>query len=327
VISLAAQRRGRTMQRMSESLPIGLVGCGCVATAYYLPYLRRQGDVRIAALCDSNLRRAQHANRLFADGRAQVFDDYQDMLTRGDLAAVFICTGPGSHVPFTLAALAAGKHVLLQKPMALDLAGAEAIVQATRAAKRVVLVEPSDHSPMQPHYAHLRHLVRQGVLGRPYWFNLMPKGPDCPHPSLGGNPYGEGAFYTKDSGGILFDYPYAPNQIVSLLGPCVSVMGLATNCVPDRLIVHDRHYDDFLAGCTDPDQANYWLEVFNKPRDHAIRNEAPDSVFSLYEMADGSTGVFHTPRIFQPTLKGTGYGDFQVFGSEGNLMLLSLIHI
>ncbi len=300
-------------------IKIGLVGCGCVASGYYLPHLRSQRDAAIVALCDNNLRRAQECARIF--GAKEIYQDYDEMLQRADIEAVFICTGPGTHVPFTLAALKAGKHVLLQKPMALDLAGAQAIVDATRATKLKVLVEPGDSTPLSPWYTKLRGLVKQGVLGSPYWFNLMPKGPDTYHRSLGGNPYGEGAFYTKDSGGILFDFPYAPSQIVALLGSCTSVMGMAKNSVPERFIVPDRHYDDYLATCTDPDEVNYWKVVYDRPRDQRIRSEAPDNVFSLYEMADGSTGVFHTPRIFHPTLKGTGYGDLQIFGSEGNLIL------
>ena len=51
------------------------------------------------------------------------------MIGRADIDAVFILTGPGTHVPFTMAAVEAGKHVLLQKPMALTLDDADAITR------------------------------------------------------------------------------------------------------------------------------------------------------------------------------------------------------
>ena len=72
------------------------------------------------------------------------------------------------------------------------------------------------------------------MLGDPYWFTWMPGIPSTYHPSLGGNPYGVGAFYAKDSGGMLMDFPYAPTQIVTLLGNVKSVTGLAKISVPDR---------------------------------------------------------------------------------------------
>ena len=78
------------------------------------------------------------------------------------------------------------------------------------------------------------------MLGAPYWFTLIPGSPSVYHPSLGGNPYGLGAFFTEDSGGILFDFPYAPSQIVTLLGPCKSVMGSTAIAVPDRAIVPEE---------------------------------------------------------------------------------------
>jgi predicted dehydrogenase len=302
----------------SPRIKVGVVGCGVVATAYYLPYLVRQPDAELVAVCDRRPARTAACLRLF--GAREAYDDYHEMLRRADVECVFILTAPGTHVEFTLAALAAGKHVLLQKPMALDLAGAQTITEATRRTKLKVLVEPSDHSPLDPVYAQLRALVKQGVLGEPFWFNLMPKGPETDHPSLGGNPYGEGAFYARDSGGILFDFPYAPNQIVTLLGGCNSVMGSVRCAQPERAIVPDSEYDAFLARCTDPARANYWEEVTSLPRTQTIRMEAPDTVFSTYELVEGWHGVFHTPRLFLPTLKGTSYGDFQAFGTEGNLV-------
>jgi predicted dehydrogenase len=243
------------------------------------------------------------------------------MLKRADIEAVWVLTGPGTHVRFTVAALEAGKHVLLQKPMALDLAGAQAIVDATRRTRLKVVVEPSSSSPMEPPYTEIRGLVKAGALGAPYWFTHVATGSDQPrHPSLGGNPYGIGAFYARDSGGIIFDYAYGPSQIVTVLGGCKSVVGVARISVPDRRIVADRHYNEFIAGRKDPDDANFWRVVFDLPRDQPVRMEAPDNVFAVYEMADRTTGVFHVGRTFQPTRAPSTYGGFQIFGTEGNLV-------
>jgi len=301
-----------------KKVKVGVVGCGVVATAYYLPYLMRMPEAEITAVCDIYAERTAACVRLF--GAREQYRDYYEMLRRADLDAVFILTGPGTHVPFTLAAVELGKHILLQKPMALTLDDANAITAAVRKAGVKALIEPSSNSPLEPAYGPVRELIRQGVLGAPYWFTLVPGAATMYHASLGGNPYGAGAFYTADSGGILFDFPYAPSQIVTLLGPCKNVMGSATISVPDRYLVPEEKYNEFLAGVTDPDQANYWDVVLDLPKTEPIRTGAPDNVFSLYEMANGWTGVFHAGRPFHPAPKGF-MGGLHIYGSDGNLFM------
>jgi len=301
-----------------KKVKVGVVGCGVVATAYYLPYLMRMPEAEITAVCDIYAERTAACVRLF--GAREQYRDYYEMLRRADLDAVFILTGPGTHVPFTLAAVELGKHILLQKPMALTLDDANAITAAVRKAGVKALIEPSSNSPLEPAYGPVRELIRQGVLGAPYWFTLVPGAATMYHASLGGNPYGAAAFYTADSGGILFDFPYAPSQIVTLLGPCKNVMGSATISVPDRYLVPEEKYNEFLAGVTDPDQANYWDVVLDLPKTEHIRTGAPDNVFSLYEMANGWTGVFHAGRPFHPAPKGF-MGGLHIYGSDGNLFM------
>lgn len=301
-----------------KKVKVGVVGCGVVATAYYLPCLMRMPEAEIAAVCDIHEERTAACARLF--GAREQYRDYYDMIRRANLDAVFILTGPGTHAAFTIAAAEAGKHILLQKPMALTLDDANAITAAVRRAGVKALIEPSQHSPLEPAYGPLVELIRRGVLGAPYWFTLIPGAPSTYHPSLGGNPYGAAAFFTADSGGILFDFPYAPTQIVTLLGPCKSVMGSARIAVPERRIVPEAEYDKFLAQATDPDNVNYWDVVLALPKTEPVQMAAPDNVFSLYEMANGWTGVFHAGRPFHPVPKGF-LGGLHIYGSDGNLFM------
>ncbi len=111
----------------NSSIKVGVVGCGVVATAYYLPYLMDMHGVEISAVCDRFEARTQACLRLF--GARAKYLDYYDMLSKADLDAVFILTAPGTHVPFTLAAVEAGKHVLLQKPMATNLDDARRVAE------------------------------------------------------------------------------------------------------------------------------------------------------------------------------------------------------
>ena len=307
------------MTRKSHpKVKVGVVGCGVVATAYYLPYLMKMDTAKLVAVCDLYETRTQACMRLF--GAKEQYLDYDDMIRQADIDAVLILTAPGTHVPFTLKAVEAGKHVLLQKPMATSMEEARAIATTVRKAGVKALIEPSANTPLDPDIAHLCDLVKKGVLGDILWFSLAWTGPTKYDPSLGSNPYGQDAFFTRDSGGFLFDLPYAPSQIVAVLGPCKSVMAHTRLVVADHHIVPEHKYDEFLAQAADPEHANYWDVVLDLPRTQPVRMEAVDNAYSLYEMADGSIGTCHVGRIFHPVLPGTGGGGLQVFGTQGNLL-------
>lgn len=301
-----------------RKVKVGVVGCGVVATAYYLPYLMKMPEAELVAVCDIHPARTQACVRLF--GAHKQYPDYDEMIKRADIEAVFILTAPGTHVPFTLKAIEAGKHVLLQKPMATNMDDARTIAAAVRKARVKALVEPSSNTPLDPDMTQLRELIKKGVLGDVMWFSLAYTGPTSYGPSLGSNPYGQDAFYTRDSGGFLFDFPYAPTQIVGVLGPCKSIMAQARISVTDHHIVPENKYDEFLSQVTDPERANYWDVVLDLPRTQHVRMEYYDNVYSLYEMVEGSIGTCHAGRIFHPVLPATGGGSLQIFGTEGNLL-------
>ncbi|MBK1875513.1 Gfo/Idh/MocA family protein [Pelagicoccus mobilis] len=308
------------MQESQRKVKVGVVGCGVVATAYYLPHMLKMPEVEIVAVCDIFEDRIKACQRLY--GARETYTDYYDMVAKADIEAVLILTGPGTHAPFTIAAAEAGKHILLQKPMATNMEDAIAIKKAVRDNNVIAVVEPSERSLLDFRFTEARNLIRQGVLGDPYWFALIPKGAtEKNHPMAGGNPYGVGAFFSKDSGGMLFDYPYFPTAICTLLGDCKSVQGLAKVSVPERYVVPDDEYNKFLKECDDPHEANYWPVVLDKEKTQKVKMGAPDNIYSLYEMKSGWIGACHVGRLFQPAHPMSTYGNLEIYGSEGNLLL------
>ena len=302
----------------NDVIRIGAVGCGVVATAYYFPFIVEYEKTELVAVCDRRAARARESARIF--GAPEVYADYDEMLEKSDIDAVFILTGAGPHAEFAVKAAAAGKHILLQKPMTLTVADANRIVDAVRMAGVKAVVEPSGGTLVQESMRELKEIVDAGALGEPYWFYHVPTGPTRYGPELSANPYGAGAFYTKDSGGMVFDYPYGPTPIVTLLGPVKSVLGSARISVPDRAIVPAERYDEFLAQVSDPNEANYWREVVHQERSQPIRMEAPDNAFCTYEMENGAIGVYHVGRLFHPMPKGVVMPGLQIFGTGGNLI-------
>jgi len=120
-----------------DRLRVGVIGCGTVAQIMHLPYLRELSDrYEIAALCDLSPGLLESLAGYY--GVAQRYTDYREMLA-ADLDAVLVLS-TGSHSPQALAALRAGKHVLVEKPMCFTLREADAMIAAAEASGRTLMV-------------------------------------------------------------------------------------------------------------------------------------------------------------------------------------------
>jgi predicted dehydrogenase len=108
-------------------LGYGIIGCGWVSPSHAVGVRALAGDgVRLVAVADADVTRAQElADR---HGSPGVHDDYLELLARDDVEAVSICLPDHLHRDAAVAAAEAGKHVLCEKPLALDLAEAAEMV-------------------------------------------------------------------------------------------------------------------------------------------------------------------------------------------------------
>ena len=118
---------------------VGVVGGGLVAQAEHLPYLAALRDrFTLAALAEpsATVREALGARY----GIPGLHADYRALLDAGELDAVVVCSPAGTHAEVVLAALDAGLHVFVEKPMCITLADADAIIAARDRAGKVVQV-------------------------------------------------------------------------------------------------------------------------------------------------------------------------------------------
>ena len=118
---------------------VGVVGAGLVAQAEHLPYLSSLRDrFTIAALAEPSLTVRQALGARY--GITGLHADYRAMLADGGLDAVVVCSPAGTHAEVVLAALDAGLHVFVEKPMCITLAHADAIIAARDRTGKVVQV-------------------------------------------------------------------------------------------------------------------------------------------------------------------------------------------
>jgi len=144
----------------SSKNSIGIIGVGFGAQVH-VPAFRSEGwDV--AAICSRTREKAQKA----ADeaGIPSVYTDPMELIRRDDLAAVAIITPPGSHHPLSIAALNAGKHVLCEKPFALDAKQAEEMGSAAKkSGKTAMVAHEFRHTPQR---AYIRQLLAEDYIGK-----------------------------------------------------------------------------------------------------------------------------------------------------------------
>jgi predicted dehydrogenase len=147
---------------IAMTLRIGLIGAGANMKARHVPGLRAIADVEIVAVCNRRAESTAAAARELDIPRT--FATWEDLLADPDVDAVVVGTWPYLHRPITLAALAAGKHVLTEARMCLDAAEAHEMLAAARTYPHLVCqIVPSPFGLKGD--AVVRELLAAGYLG------------------------------------------------------------------------------------------------------------------------------------------------------------------
>ncbi len=150
-----------------DKLRIGIVGVGWPGQRHIEGY-QKHPDAQIVALSDVNIEAAEQVKAQYNVDGARISGDYRDLLSDDDIDAVSICTPNFLHAPMAIDALDAGKHVLLEKPLAHTLADGERL--AAKVAER-----PNQafmiafNNRYRPDSAVLKQEIEGGTLGRIYY--------------------------------------------------------------------------------------------------------------------------------------------------------------
>ncbi len=139
---------------------IALVGAGRITDLHAMAYAR-EPRAELVAVCDLDEQTAEA--RAAEWGVERVFTDYGDLLGDPEIDAVEICTPTRTHAAMCIAAAEAGKHVSVQKPMALNMADAQRMVAAADASGTVLKV--CENFVFYPPLVRARSLIDAGAIG------------------------------------------------------------------------------------------------------------------------------------------------------------------
>ncbi|TKJ40692.1 hypothetical protein CEE37_06935 [candidate division LCP-89 bacterium B3_LCP] len=140
---------------------LGVIGAGSIAQTVHLPNLRKFEGARVEAIADLDTSKAGLVAQKFHI--PHFFPDPQHLLAEKNLDAVLILTPTNSHLALTLMALEAGKHVLVERPMARKVTEAQKMVDAAKKADKILMVAMNHR--FRPDSMILKNFIEGGELG------------------------------------------------------------------------------------------------------------------------------------------------------------------
>jgi len=142
-------------------LRVGLIGAGRISAKHLEAATRFPDQLRYAAVADVD--EAAACRRAVEAGTEHVFTDGLELIRRADIDAVDICSVADSHAEYAIAAAEAGKHVLVEKPMAVTMRQCREMVSAAQRAGVTLMV--AHNQRYMANYRAVRRAVREGELG------------------------------------------------------------------------------------------------------------------------------------------------------------------
>jgi predicted dehydrogenase len=264
---------------MNSPVRFGIIGCGNVLDAYttQCEKLRTRGLAEVIIGCG----REPQRERALGLGLSQFTTQEKDVLSSPDVDVVIVLTSMNEHARVARAAIEAGKHVLLEKPLATNLDDAQELVTLAKERRRHLVCAP--FTILSPTFQTMRGRIERGDIGKACLARARY--------GWAGPSWNE--WFYKPGGGALFDLGvYCIASLTGLLGPAKRVMAMTTVSIPEREI----------NGCK-------------------VRVEAEDNAQVLLEFGEGAAAVVTTGFTMQqyrnPALEIYGTtGTIQMMGDD-----------
>ena len=271
------------MNRASDTVGIGIIGAGAVSDYHHVPGIRIDPRAELVFVCDEN--QDLLAQRQAKWGPVRQSADWRDVAADVDVDAVIIATPNFTHHAIALGCIAAGKHVMCEKPLGLNFAEADAMHRAAQ-AKGVRHMTAFTYR-FAPSMRYVRHLIASGALGEPRHFRSQ-RFLDLPETSWGWRQNKKLA-----GAGDLFDMTiHRIDFAQDLMGPIRSVCGAVAQFA--------RRDQTAEGAACEPSDVDDW-----------------SSLVGLF--ANGAVGVWEGSTLMKGYHNdGFGYEWAEVNGSEGS---------
>jgi predicted dehydrogenase len=175
-------------------IKIGIIGAGTVVRVRHLPETQSCPDAEVGAICDVVEARARE---MAAQYHCKAYTDYKEMVQDPDLDAVIVAATNTTHAAMSIAALRAGKHVMCEKPMATNLADAQAMIDAARESGKQLMI--AHNQRLEPACIKAREIIQSGRLGKVLTFTSIFGHPGSESWAIDG---AKTWFYKKDITGL-----------------------------------------------------------------------------------------------------------------------------
>lgn len=271
---------------------MGIIGLGFGAQGHLSAY-QANSDVEIVALGCTNtgIERGKEIAGQF--GIPFIFTDFHRLVTSQEVDLVSIAVPPYLHYPVAAEALKAGKHVLCEKPMAMDITEAKEMLRLAEETKKICMIDFEFR--FLPSRRKMKTLIDGGYLGKTYCVNVS----------------------------MFFDYNASPTgkpwNWLSLRGKGGGILGAIGSHYIDLLL---WLFGDIIEVCSRLD--SFIGYRYPPGSEVAKKVETEDSFSFLCQFSSGAQGVVHFCSVANQGIgirSGVGLAKIEAYGSEGTLVL------
>ncbi len=143
-----------------EKIRVGIIGCGMITQTRHAPEYAQNENSEIYGLYDANMERAEEFAKLYS---CKAFSSPEELIACEEIDAISVCSPNATHAQYSIMALNAGKHVLVEKPVALTLEDAREMIRVSKEKGKILMV--GHNQRLLPTHKRAKEVLNSGAIG------------------------------------------------------------------------------------------------------------------------------------------------------------------